>query len=356
MRGKLILAFWKKEGLFCVFAMLLFVVAGLCTDYHCLSFMENYHRWEPVRELGEGWYFYIDRAKNQDCIENYLLRRGAVNVLEFRREHCSLEDPTDIGYDDHYADGVLWQATPEDVQIVQVLFPEASEFYPTMQVVAQKDVRRDLKWWILSMIQILAMWGIAILVGVLWFRNALDQSGEEMAYLAYLGNDRRVLRKLYCKSVFVLVPIVWLCSFVAILFPGPGQYSEFGYWGYRQIYVPVPIVVLLIVYTMTRIFYVCCWRILKKDKRIDGYYVDRGVQRIYISDFTVAENLQLVLMSQGFSQELSITLARLGMKEQGIDFCANRVMEMCPSDEKLIVYDLQEEFMAKKPIEIQKSY
>nr|MBP3597843.1 hypothetical protein [Eubacterium sp.] len=354
MKGKLIASFWKKEIYLGVMVFLLFLVAGIATEHTLLDVMENYHKWEPIRELEGEWYFYKDDIDADDKVEKFLIQRGAMDVLEYRRNKCSLEDPTDIGYEEHYDDGVLWQASADDVKIVQVFYPEAEDFQRTTDVIAHEDLRNDTGWVVANVVTRVLLWGIAIAGGIFWFRRAVRRSQEEICYLAYVGNEKKVLRKLYCNSLFVLVPCiwVWVLSSVAIVIPGESGNSSWLYAGYRQMYIWIPIAMFFLIYIMTWILYMCCRRILMEHPTVKLAYVDRGIQRIYISDYSVEDNLELVLMSQGFSHSLATTLVDLAMQENGIEFCAKRSMDMCPREEKLVFFDLQEEFMRKEPVEI----
>ncbi len=352
MKGKLVATFWKKEVYFTVLVFLLFAIAGVATECTLLDVMENYHKWKPIEELEGDWYFYRDDSNGDEEVEKFLIMRGAMDVLEYRRDKCSLADPTEIGYEDYYDDGVLWQASEDDVKIVQVFYPEAEDFQKTTDVIARRDLRKDVGWVLTNVVTRILLWGFAIVSGIFWFRRGMVRSKEEINYLAYIGNEKTVLRKLYCNSLFVLVPCVWLISFVAIVIPGESGNVIWMHSGYRQMYGWIPFVMFFLIYAMVWILYSCCRRCFMKHPVLHLAYVDRGIQRIYIADYSVEENLELVLMSQGFSHGLAVTLVDLAMKENGIEFCAKRSMDMCPSDEKLVFFDLQEELMEKQPVEI----
>ncbi len=352
MREKLISVFFKKDLILLLMTLVLFLAAGVCTEYCMIHFAANYYKWKPVKELKGNWYFYMDDYESDETVETYLRRKGAINVIDFRREHSPLKDPTDICFDDYYSIGVLWQASAEEVEMVQNIYPEAVDFRSVSQVLAEEDLCGNAKWWWTNLATVLAVWAAAIATGWLWFRRALRYSKKELDYLAYIGNNKKTLRKLYCNSLFLLVPIVWLFSFSAIVLPEPGGFEVLGCFGYRQIYLPIPVLMLVFVYAMVRLYFACCRNAFETNETIDNLFVKRGVRRIYLEDFTVEENLQLVLMAQGFSSGLALTLTKLEMRERQIEFCAKRPMAMCPGDEKLVFYDLQEEFMQRAPVGI----
>ncbi len=65
----------------------------------------------------------------------------------------------------------------------------------------------------------------------------------------------------------------------------------------------------------------------------------------YIKELSLIDNLKLILVAQGISEEAAIEMLLPLLKEKGIEFCANRRMSQVTGDERIIFLKLQGDLM-----------
>lgn len=342
MNKKLSKLFLSKQIKFLFLFLGVFIVTGLYTNYYVMTNAAFYYKWEPVIELNDNWYWYSDGNKEHDSLESHVLQQyHAVPVHAFRQERCRFVDSDDIGYDS-FSQGVFFEISESDLEELKVLFPEAVKVQAVLEIVRwQYNILMERKYVIYGILVIL--WILSFAAGAFWFGKALEKSKEEQRYLSYVGNPTKRIKKRYCASLFKYLPVVYVISFAARLFPEPGEGFLGVYSAFWRIYPSVLVIMLIFFGLFFLGLYVVFAKVWNGKNHVDG----QETERIYISDLTMQENLMLIFMAQGYSEKAAGKMAEVAIKNSGIDYCAKRKMGMCPGDEKLVFFKLQDELLGK---------
>lgn len=316
--------------------------------YCLLTITSSYYRWEPVKDLTQDWYFYTDWSEEFDDVENYLkMHQHGITMLNFREVNCNYPKTEDIYGDDIYSDGILFQASEEELGHICEMFSEVDKLFVPVAELVEEECGFDKAPGVYRIIVQIIISILTIGSGVLWFWRALKKSREERAYLLYVGNDVGRLRKQYCSSFLGIFVILWSVSFIAVFLPEPSanSYKYFENSAFWRIYPPIPFIVFGICAGIMLLFFWIFRFIWKRELlNVKKYY---GVDEAHmcVKDMTLRDNVKLIFWTQGFSGRMSEKYAAQVMHEKGIQYCAGRVFEKVGAEEKLRFYQLREELI-----------
>lgn len=343
MKKKLLQLFYSKEKGCLVLFLLLFAIAGIYTVYILLNILAVHYRWKPMKELDENWYYYSDGVIDPDKLETYLLeQQGGVYVIDFRKANCPYVDPDDIGWDDEYAIGVIFSAPADMREKLKKDFAEAGRAIPVSAII-KKECNFLRVPGTLPLFILLFIWALAVGSGVFWFCRALGKSQEEQRYLAYIGNPPGKLRRWFCSRFVWGVFVMWLLSFCAIFLPEPDRFTTSAFW---RIYPEVPVVILLTCGAMAFLIYILNCKTWKRENAAEEVFGRDDVMRIFIAELTLSDNLKLILLAQGFKENVAQGLVTQMLEEKEIRFCANRCMAGVVN-ERIVFYELQDRLLGK---------
>ncbi|MCM1245571.1 MAG: hypothetical protein NC293_08030 [Roseburia sp.] len=296
-----------------------------------------------MKELDDNWYYYSDGAHDPDELETYLLEnQDGMYVIDFRKANCSYVDSDDIGWDDRYAAGIIFSATADVREKITKDFAEMAGAIPVSTIIEREcDFFRVPG--MLPVFILLILWGLAVGSGVFWFCHALEKSQEEQRYLAYIGNPPAKLRRWFCSCFVWGVFVMWLISFCAVFLPEPNFFTTSAFW---RIYPEIPVVMLLVGALMTFLIYLLNCKKWESRNVAEEAFGRDDVMRLFISELTIFDNLKLILLVQGFKENVADGLVMQMLEEKEIRFLANRCMSGVVK-ERVVFYELQDRLLEK---------
>lgn len=347
MKKKLIRLFFQKERKFLFLSVMLFVVSGIYLGYQLMTYTSFYYNWEFAMDLDDTWYWYWDNQVNYDQydeIEKFLLeKRGGISGYEYRHKHCRYAYLDQVGWD-KFDCGVLFQASQQEIEDLREKFPDFQQILTVPEFVKEERRTVSENGYFAFGVMVL-IWGISIGTGVFWFRKALLHSEEEYRYLRYVGYPLSKIRRMYCTSFFCFFPLIYIGAFaprILAVFPS-GLHLVFTRMEFWRIYPCIPLLLLLflvLALSILSVLYLKVWdKTMKKDISFGAS------EHRYIGELSLAENLELILIAQGYSEKAAQNLVKEVVSQKEIAFCANHIMSLCPGREKMTFYKLQEELL-----------
>ncbi len=347
MRAKL---FWrfcmKSRAVTIVYMIVLFITCNYTVNLG-LGVSSTYYRWRPMKILDDNWYVYVpgdDYHVGREVTDHLIRIYGAQMVAEYRSLNSVGVGKGSMDMLGNYAGSYLCRLSEKDKAEILKEFPRPGEFRKVADVIAQECDWKTLLWVPQTLVCVL-LWFVSIFCGVIWFQYCWRHMKQEICYLAYIGNDTKRMIRYYANPIFLFVPIIYTISLLAIAGVVNFMYGEMGFFEYT---FPVLAFVLSILFMIVGMVYLYGRKCIKQEEMETMSRDVLGVQRIYIDDFAIWENLQLILYTKGFNRNMSETLAWVALREREMEYCGKREMSLCPQEEKIPFFEAQEELMGEK--------
>lgn len=82
--------------------------------------------------------------------------------------------------------------------------------------------------------------------------------------------------------------------------------------------------------------------------KVQKFLDDCPVQKLYIDDLSVKDNLVLALTAQGYQTAWAEEYVAQELEEQEISYCRSRKMGMISDEERIVINKIREKFLDKK--------
>ena len=342
MKTKLFILFCKKMKFMTIMFGVLFLVAGVDTQFNLTLVEGNYYKWEMVRALDETWYYYPYNPIDSISLSTYLRANyGAMQFETFR----SLRDPL-ITQCDKYSYGDIFQITESELERLRKEYPEAELIVPVSQIVKMETDFLSVLG-MPTILSLVSIWIICIVYGILWFSFCMRRSGELLSYLIHIKMNKREIEKIFCLSPTCIPILPWVLSFGIFFLSYNVLFEKDIQWlaitlsdlhKYYRPYIRVEIAVVLIYFVTTFIFYFVCRAIWNRAYNRRLFNIEKMDDHLFISDLSVIDNLKLILIAQGFSENAAARNIKPLLDERGI--CANHKLNRFV--EKIIFFEIQD--------------
>lgn len=185
---------------------------------------------------------------------------------------------------------------------------------------------------------------------VVWLTCVLRANEKDFAYLTYInghltGDQKKKKINFYRRKIFTniffLIPLVFLFSFAAWFLPNELD----GFW---EMKLYIPLIVLGIQCTVC-VLGVLCLKLVNGEfaQKAAEYLEDCPLQRLYIDDLSVKDNLVLVLSAQGYKPKWAEEYVAAVLGEREVSYCKNRRADMLSQEERMIINKIRDELLQR---------
>lgn len=183
-----------------------------------------------------------------------------------------------------------------------------------------------------------------------WLTYVLRANEKDFAYLTYInghltGRQQKKRINHYCNkifaTVFLLIPPIYFLSFVAWFLPNELD----GFWE-MELFMPL---IVLGIQCMVCVLGVLCLKLANRKyaQKAAEYLENCPLQKLYIDDLSVKDNLVLLLSAQGYKAKWSEEYVAAVMEEREVSYCKNRRADMLSHEERIIINKIRDEFLQK---------
>ena len=246
--------------------------------------------------------------------------------------------------------GIFFKAHEADIMKMNEEYPNHGTIHKVTDILAQNSpVYGNGKY--LSLIRILLFSLACVVYLVVWLTSLLMSNKRDFAFLIYInghltGRAQTKRFHSYCNRiyamVFLTIPPAFLLSSLAWLIPNELD----GFWEINGF-------MFLIVLGIQCL--VCGLGVLglklinhKYMGKVQKFLDDCPVQKLYIDDLSVKDNLVLALTAQGYQTAWAEEYVAQELEEQEISYCRSRKMGMISDEERIVINKIREKFLDKK--------
>lgn len=183
-----------------------------------------------------------------------------------------------------------------------------------------------------------------------WLTCVLQANEKDFAYLTYInghltGDKQKKRINHYCSkifaTVFLLIPPIYFLSFVAWFLPNELD----GFWE-MELFMPL---IVLGIQCMVCVLGVLCLKLANRKyaQRAAEYLENCPLQKLYIDDLSVKDNLVLLLSAQGYKAKWSEEYVAAVMEEREVSYCKNRRADMLSHEERMIINKIRDELLQR---------
>lgn len=347
MKKKLFVLFCKKMKFMTFTFVMIFIVAGINTQWNLTRVYVNDLKWKPVMEFGEDWYFYyhdVTKSMGEDGFLIYLRTKCAsMDLQEFRMSH----DPSFWIHDiDRYSYGDIFHVSGSEMNHLKEQFAETERITPLSSIIEEETGFHSVLGSTRSMIMVF-LWVITLIYGFVWFYVCLNKSEEMNRYLIWIKMSKKRIRNTFCLVPISMVVAAWLASFVTFL-PLYGDWEilidgmeELKYHG--KLYPSVEFAVAAVFFVMALFLYVCWWAIWNRAYNRLLFSIEKTDSHLFVSYLSIMDNLKLILVAQGFSEKAAVRSIKPVLAKRGI--CAGNMLHQFIGNEKFIFFEIQDTLM-----------
>lgn len=183
-----------------------------------------------------------------------------------------------------------------------------------------------------------------------WLTCVLRANEKDFAYLTYInghltGDQKKKRINHYGSKIFatafLLIPPASLFSFAAWFLPNELD----GFWE-MELFMPL---VVLGLQCMVCVLGVLCLKLVNRKyvQKAAEYLGNCPLQRLYIDDLSVKDNLVLVLSAQGYKSKWAEEYVASVLEEREVSYCKNRRADMLSQEERMIINKIRDELLQK---------
>lgn len=185
---------------------------------------------------------------------------------------------------------------------------------------------------------------------VVWLTCVLRANEKDFAYLTYInghltGDQQKKRINHYCSMIFatafLLVPPAFLFSFAAWFLPNELD----GFWE-MELFIPS---IVLGIQCMVCVLGVLCLKLVNRKfpQKAAEYLGNCPLQKLYIDDLSVKDNLVLVLSAQGYKIKWAEEYVALVLEKREVSYCKNRRADMLSQEERMIINEVRDELLQR---------
>lgn len=185
---------------------------------------------------------------------------------------------------------------------------------------------------------------------LVWLTCVLRANEKDFAYLTYInghltGDQKKKRINHYCSmifaTVFLLIPPAFLFSFAAWFLPNELD----GFWE-MELFMPL---IVLGIQCIVCVLGVLLLKLANRKyaQKTAEYLESCPLQRLYIDDLSVKDNLVLLLSAQGYKNKWAEEYVASVLEEREVSYCKSRRADMLSQEERMIINKIRDELLQK---------